>query len=99
MRCAKNTNRSSSFAFLEPANDVLINLSSEFLEIEQHEHGRADALNLIDERTVDVAQHNHRFRLRNLLVCRGRAEQPSIWACALECAARKPAVRDARADL
>ena len=55
--------RSRGFAFLVSAYDVFVDLPREFLEVEQHEHRCADALNLVDERALDVAEHDHRFCL------------------------------------
>src|SRR5499433_2630443 len=55
---------SCGFAFLEPGHDVFVDLWRELLEIEQHEHGRAYASDLVDQRALDVPEHDHRFRLR-----------------------------------
>lgn len=43
---------SGGFTFLEPANDVFIDLSPKSLKVEEHEHGRTDALNFIDQRPI-----------------------------------------------
>ena len=90
---------SSSLAFLKPANDILIDLLREFLKIEQHEHGRADALNFFDQRAVNVAQHNYRFRLRNLLMRRRSPKKQSIGTRALNGSPGKSTVREACAHL
>jgi len=60
--------RSCDFAFLEPAHDVFVDLWRKLHEIEQHEHGRAYASNLVDQCALDVSEHDYRFRLRYLLV-------------------------------
>jgi hypothetical protein len=59
---------SCDFAFLEPAHDVFVDLWRELLEVEQHEHGCAYASNLVDQRALDVPEHDHRFRLRQFIV-------------------------------
>ena len=46
----------AGFAFLKSTHDVFVNLSLELLEVEEHEHGRADTLNLIDQRSVDISE-------------------------------------------